>query len=244
MRMVALVPARAGSKRIPGKNTRQLAGQPLIAWTIQAARESGVFDRVLVCSDDDYVFDLTLRCGGPSYMCRPPVPDAQPDIEWVREALATLVKADGGHPDAFAILRPTSPFRTAATIRRAFTQFSHDESHSLRAVQPVKEHPYKMWTCAGPGYPMVPLLDLVPPGGTPLHSMPTQELSRVYVQNASLEMAWSYVVQAFGTISGRKVSPFFTEGYEGYDINDESDWAGAERLIAEGKVALQSLARV
>jgi hypothetical protein len=68
--------------------------------------------------------------------------------------------------------------------------------------------------------------------------MPTQSLPAVYVQNASLEMAWTYVVTSFGTISGKKIAPFFTEGYEGFDINDEDDFATAARLVAEGRVTL------
>ena len=71
--------------------------------------------------------------------------------------------------------------------------------------------------------------------------MPTQTLPTVYVQNASLEMAWSYVVPAFGTISGTKVLPFFTEGYEGFDVNTEDDWREATRLVRDGLVALPAL---
>lgn len=241
MKMVALIPARAGSKRVPGKNTRELAGKPLIAWTILAALESGVFADVCVVTEDDGIARAAMTNGNVRVMSRSAATaaDGAPDILWVREFFE---HNSGG--SAFAILRPTSPFRTADTIRRAFKQFSHDEAHSLRAVQPAKEHPYKMWTYTGPGYPIQPLMDLPAYGGTPAHSMPTQELPKVYVQNASLEMAWSYVLPAFGTISGRKVAPFFTEGYEGFDINTEDDWRDAERLIAEGKVALPSLARV
>lgn len=242
MNMVALIPARAGSKRCPGKNTRELAGHPLIAYTIAAALESGVFGRVVVCSDD---YPTTMRIGadyGADFFYRSAVSDDQPDIEWVRDVLGN----EFCKVESFAILRPTSPFRTAATIRRAYDQFRRSEVHSLRAVQPVKEHPGKMWTWKGAGYPMVPVLEAgwreTPPQPTvPMHSMPTQELPKVYVQNSSLEMAWSYVVNSFGTISGKKIAPFFTEGYEGFDINDEDDFAQAARLVAEGRVTLPQL---
>lgn len=249
MNMVALVPARAGSKRIPGKNTRLLGGQPLIAWTLAAAEQSQVFDRIIVSTDDEVTRAIALDCGAVLHRRQPEhATDDAPDLLWVRDVLA---KVDC---HAFAILRPTSPFRTAATIQRAFDQFTHDEAHSLRAMQLVKEHPGKMWQVYIRGYPAVPLIgDAWPPRGPglqpeyspfPWHSQPTQRLPTVYIQNASLEMAWSYVIPAFGTISGRKVAPFFTDGYEGFDLNTEDDWQQAERLLAEGKVALPALARV
>jgi CMP-N-acetylneuraminic acid synthetase len=154
MNMVALIPARAGSKRCPGKNTRELAGHPLIAYTIAAAMESGVFAAVWVCTDSREVTAATTGTGA-RFVMREPVADDQPDIDWVRPILAGRVEEF----HAFAILRPTSPFRTAATIQRAYNQFKRSEVHSLRAVQPVKEHPGKMWTWEGAGYPIVPVLE-------------------------------------------------------------------------------------
>lgn len=239
MKMVALIPARAGSKRIPGKNTKDLGGQPLMFWTMLAACDSGVFDRVYISTDDTRM-RWSGSCGvNADILVRPPefATDDSPDIHWVRHALATI------KCDAFAILRPTSPFRTADTIRRAYARFQTQEVHSMRAVQPVKEHPGKMWTWKGNGHPIVPALNGTV-DGTPWHSMPTQSLMPMFVQNASLEMAWSWVVPAFGTISGTKVAPFFTEGYEGFDINTPDDWQEAERLIQAGHVALPTLARV
>jgi CMP-N,N'-diacetyllegionaminic acid synthase len=238
MNMVALIPARAGSRRCPGKNTRELAGHPLIAYTIAAAIESGVFSELFVCSDDPATYQIALQAGA-IWWPRHDVPDDQPDVAWVAEFFR-LTPRDKC-PEAFAILRPTSPFRTAATIQRAYRQFKRAEVHSLRAVQPVKEHPGKMWEWAGPGYPMTPVLGWTRADGTPWHSAPTQTLPKFYVQNASLEMAWSYVVQSFGTISGKKIVPFFTDGYEGFDINDEDDFATAARLVAEGRVTLPQL---
>src|SRR6185295_17382300 len=111
MKMVALIPARAGSKRIPGKNTRLLAGRPLLAWTIEAAKASGVFDRVVVCTDDDKAGGIGMMSGA-YYLPRDVSDDHEPDIVWVRSALRHF-KAVCEERDAFAILRPTSPFRTA-----------------------------------------------------------------------------------------------------------------------------------
>jgi CMP-N-acetylneuraminic acid synthetase len=239
MNMVALIPARAGSKRIKGKNTRLLAGQPLLVWTIRAALESGVFAGVACSTDDPHTGQLASEHGA-RYLARPSsyATDYCPDISWVRLALSSFPAMD-----AFAILRPTAPFRTAHTIQRAFKRFSHSEVHSLRAVEPAKQHPGKMWFVDnGCLQPVMPHRALE--GGTPWHSSPTQSLPTIWIQNASLEMAWTYVVNSFGTISGTKIAAFFPEDYEGFDLNTEDDWQQAERLLAEGKVALPALARV
>jgi N-acylneuraminate cytidylyltransferase len=166
---------------------------------------------------------------------RKPVPDDQPDIEWLRAALSMTPR-----PDTFAILRATSPFRTAATIRRAAAQFTAMGAcgDSIRAVEPVTQTPYKMWTWEGDAQPMRPLLPGTNAAGVPWHSCPTQTCPPVWVQNACLEMGWTSNVEVHGTIHGRKVAPFFTEGYEGVDLNTEADWAYAEWLLMTGRVVL------
>lgn len=234
--MIALIPARAGSKRIPGKNTKPLGGVPLLAWTIQAAKESDVFDEIHVSSDDEEA--LNIACDlGVRFIVRPRAlaTDTAPDLLWIQH----LLSPRWGRPTCFAILRPTSPFRTAATIRRAFAQWKGESDciDSLRAVRLVTETPYKMWTQSGHGMPIDPLLPgLHHPDGTPYHSSPTQTLPPVYVQTGALEMGWTRNVECLNSISGRKVSPFFCHGPEALDLNTPDDWERAERLIASGAV--------
>ena len=242
--MVALIPARAGSKRIPGKNTKLLAGHPLVTYTIEAARQSGVFDAgIVVCSDDHVALDIGMGYGvGAITRCA--AEDDQPDIYWIADALQSMQRAwDGGRlPDQFAILRPTSPFRTADTIRRAYDLFRRTpDVDSLRAVEPVKQHPGKTWTWEGPGYPMTPLLSYTRSDGIPWHSAPTQSLPTFYIQNSSLEMAWTRTVTQLGSIAGKKVLPFFTEGYEGFSIDYPEDWEKAEHLVASGRATLPEI---
>lgn len=233
--MVALIPARAGSKRVPGKNTKLLAGRPLIDYTLTAAKASGVFRTIWVCTDDQAAYYAAARMGIFTVL-RDTVPDGQADIEWVREALT-----DRQRHEAFAILRPTSPFRTAETIRRAFAQFTLPDqtADSIRAVEPVKQHPGKMWALNS-GV-ITPLLDYKRSDGVPWHSCPTQTLPTFYVQNSSLEMAWTANVEVHGTIHGRKVAPFLTQGYEGFSIDYPEDWERAEALIASGAVSLPTI---
>lgn len=225
MNMVALIPARAGSKRVSGKNIRPLAGHPLVAYTIAAAKESGVFSAVFVSTEDEAIGRLASAYGA-TWIVRLPqsASDEAPDMLWVSEALYAR------DFNAFAILRPTSPFRRAETILRAFTQFKRQEVHSIRAVQPAKEHPGKQWFIENGC--LQPILNKKRADGTPWHSSPTQTLPSVWAQNASLEMAWTYVVKSFGTISGTKIAPFYTQGYEGLNIDTEDDWTMAY-LLAE-----------
>ena len=232
-RFVALIPARAGSKRVPGKNIRRLAGHPLIAYTIAAALESGVFDAVVVSTDSDDYSDIARYYGAEVPFLRPEIlaGSLSPDIEWVEHALLTL-EGLGRSYDAFSILRPTSPFRQAETIQRAWQQFSEEPGiDSLRAVELCKQHPGKMWLVKGNR--MSPLLPAAS-GKQPWHSSQYQALPKVYVQNASLEIAWVRVVHDSRSIAGEEIMPFLTEGYEGFDINAPYDWREAEYLLAEG----------
>jgi CMP-N,N'-diacetyllegionaminic acid synthase len=173
--------------------------------------------------------------------------DTSPDIEWLSHMLATL-GAQGRTWDCFSLLRPTSPFRTADTIRRAWALFTaQDGVDSLRAVEKCTQHPGKMWVVRGNR--MMPLLPfgfpVVEADGTkrdqPWHSTPYQALPEVYVQNASLEIAWTRVVLERKTIAGDVLVPFVTEGYEGFDINDPADWMIAEQLLRDGVVRLPEI---
>lgn len=242
MRTVALIPARAGSMRAPGKNIRLLGGHPAIAYTIAAAQVSDVFFAVAVSTDDERTAAIARHYGA-DVIDRPAdlATAASPDIDWVLHALRHLMER-GTACDAFAILRPTSPFRTAATIRRAYGAFTADpQADSLRAVELCAQHPAKMWRLSEQGRRMTPVLAGHTEDGTPWHSSPYQSLPRIYVQNASLELAHTRVATEQGSIAGRQIVPFVTEGHEGFDINGEADWREAERLVSTGETVLQPI---
>ena len=237
----------------------------MIAYTIGAALESTVFDAVIVSTDSEEIAVVARHYGAEVPFLRPAVfaTDTSPDIEWLEHALEEL-RARGRTWDCFSLLRPTSPFRTADTIRRAWMRFTAQHGvDSLRAVEKCAQHPGKMWIVRGERmFPLLPFglvapkprmgeNGLVPPkprsgeGGAdqPWHSTPYQALPPVYVQNASLEIAWTRVVRERRTIAGDVLVPFLTEGYEGFDINDAADWMVAERLLADGTVTLPKVAK-
>lgn len=237
--MIALIPARAGSRRVPGKNVRPLGGHPLLAYTVGAAIQSGIFKTVLVSTDSGLYAEIARYYGAEVPFLRPKrfAGTASPDFAWLQYTLRRLRK-NGSIYDCYAILRPTSPFRQVETLIRAWRIFKAEAFRidSLRAVEKCRQHPGKMWILKNNR--IFPLLPFCTESGQPWHSTPYQALPEIFVQNASLEIAWTRVLEETGTISGRRVLPFFTEGLEGFDINDERDWKTAEDLIKEGKTTL------
>lgn len=248
MRIIALIPARGGSKRVPGKNVRPLAGHPLLFYTIAAARESGIFSGIYVSSDDPRIcYMAELR--GATPVPRPPeyATDTSPDIEWIDDFFTTYrcVVNDPDTknfkmPDSFAILRPTSPFRSADTICRAWAEFQEKQPcDSIRGVQKARENPHKMWTLYDNSLCPIILRDMTYKAfGVPSHSAPSQITNHYYIQNASLEISWTRNVTERGSISGDVIKPFFTDGYEGFDLNTEDDFILAEALIERGLATL------
>ncbi|NES41052.1 MAG: acylneuraminate cytidylyltransferase family protein [Moorea sp. SIO2C4] len=150
--VVALIPARAGSKRVPGKNIRRLKGHPLIAYTIAAATQSQVFSAVIVSTDSEEVAEIARYYSADVPFLRPPeyATDKSPDIEWIDYTLRHLSNL-GRDFDCFSILRPTSPCRQPQTIQRAWQAFlaQADQVDSLRAVEKCQQHPGKMWVLNG-----------------------------------------------------------------------------------------------
>lgn len=233
---VALVPARAGSKRVPGKNVRELAGHPLVAYSIAGAQQSGLFGSIVVSTDSEKIAEVARAYGAEVPWLRPEemAGSTSPDIDWVRHAIDAL---GPDRFDMFAILRPTSPFRSAEAIARAHASLvAHPEADSVRAVRLCREHPGKMWQLDGEG-PMSPLLEQAAEG-VPLHSSQYAALPEVYVQDSSLEIAWTRVAVEQGSISGKVVLPLVSEGAEGFSIDYPDDWERAEALAASGEAVL------
>jgi CMP-N-acetylneuraminic acid synthetase len=222
---------------VKNKNIKPLAGHPVLAYTISAAVESGIFGEVVVSTDSEQFAEIARHYGASVPFLRPDeyAGDRSPDIEWIEYTLGRL-RDEGRNYECFSILRPTSPFRKAETIQRAWQTFlAEDGVDSLRAVEKCKQHPGKMWVVRG--HRMFPLLP-IGPKEQPWHSSQYPSLPEVYVQNASLEIAWSRVIFENRTIAGDSYVPFITEGDEGYDVNDVADWVYAEYMLANGEASL------
>jgi CMP-N-acetylneuraminic acid synthetase len=244
-----MIPARGGSERVPGKNTRELDGHPLIAYAIAGARNVQRFDRILVSTECEEIGE-TAKDYGAEWIKRPEqyARADSPDIEWV-EHLCDQIKTS--NPLIFVILRPTNPFRTSDTIKEALRLYGVSRSSadgwqtwaSLRSVQEVKQHPDKMWEQhMGFGKRIMgPLGWIRGECYEKLHDLPTQSLRKVYVQNGCIHIATRALVRHYGNYTGTATYPFFTRKYEGFDINDEDDFLLAEILVERGIASLEPI---
>lgn len=232
--VVALIPARSGSERVPDKNVRPLAGHPLLAYAVATARQAEIFDRIVCSTDSGKVAEVAQRYGADVPFLRPGAlaTATSPDIEWITHALDQLDE----RYDLFAIVRATNPFRGPDVLRRGLEQLlATPEADSIRAVERVKQHPGKMWLLEGKT--MRPLLDQSHLD-VAWHAGQYQALPEVYAQNSALEIAWTRVVSQTRTREGRVVAPYLTSGFEGFNIDDEDDWDRARRLVDGGEVSL------
>jgi len=222
--VVALIPARGGSARVPDKNIRPLGGIPLLVWTIKAARKSELFDDIVVSSDSEEIGKIAELYEA-RWIERPAkyATATSTDFEWIAHALGGLPTAED-----FMLLRPTNPFRRAATIKEAWQVWMENQpADSLRSVRPVREHPYKMWRepsfkASNRIYPVISLDDS--------YDSPTQRLPEIFVQSGCIQIFTRGLVDGYGTQTGMDVIPFFTPEDDAFDINTEEDWEKAERM--------------
>lgn len=237
--IIALIPARSGSERIKGKNIRNLNGHPLLAYAIGAAREAGIFSRIIVSTDSSEYAQIARQYGAEAPFLRPVeyATGSSPDIQWILHALESI----DGNPSAFAIIRTTSPLRRGETIRKAWQalQACH-EADSIRAVERVRQHPGKMWCISDDGRTMTPFLDQSNLE-VAWHAGQLQSLPPVYVQNSSLEIAWVDAVIATGTREGSVQMPFLTEAIEGIALDYEDEWERVEMLVRNNPNLLPSV---
>jgi len=240
MNIVAIIGARSGSKRLPGKNIRPLNGHPLMAYTIAAALEADIFKDVIVSSDSEEYLEIAAHYGAsPLRRLDKYATDVSPDIDFVRHTLLTC----GDSYDCYAILRPTHPFRSAEGLRRAWALFLTNASgiDSLRAVTPVREHPAKAWVVRHNR-----LLPLLPfgPEERPWHSSQYPSLPEMFIQDASMEIAWTRLPLREGTQVGTAIMPYYSTPAEAVDIDTEHDWRIAEQMLSAGEAKLPKISVV
>jgi len=144
--LLAIIPARGGSKSISRKNIAPLAGRPLIAWTIEAAQASLLVDRVVVSTDDVEIAEVAQNYGAEVPFIRPPelAQDDTPGIDPVLHGIQWLAENQGYEPDYVVLLQPTSPLRTSEDIEQAMKLASSQRADSVLSVTPVAHHPYRM----------------------------------------------------------------------------------------------------
>lgn len=239
MKIYALIPARKGSRRLPGKNKRSFLGKPLIWYTVQAAIDSGCFTNIVVSTDDEFIIEFLRReaAYGAAYtvLQRPPSlgGDAVPMAEVVLHVLEELAK-QGDVPDIITLLQPTSPLRTAEDIRQAIRLFraKWPRAASVVSVCPTSHHPAWMFRLRDEGY-------LSPWDATALSSgFQWQQLEPVYVLNGAIYIIDVETFRREKRLFIDPCLPYVMPRERSVDIDDEVDFALAEFLyqrLREGK---------
>jgi CMP-N,N'-diacetyllegionaminic acid synthase len=232
--VLAIIPARGGSKSVPFKNIAILNGRPLIYYTIQQALETSMITRVLVSTDDAEIADIARRYGAEVPFLRPAeiAGDLSVDIEYMRHALLWLVENEGYRPDVVVNLRPSEPMRQPATINAAIRRLiANPAADCVRSVRLAKESPFKMWLLQEDGliYPATTLDGVAEP-----YNQPRQALPIAYWQDGYIDVAWSRTILELNSTTGGRVLPFeITEQTINIDYPDELK-AAEQALIAEG----------
>lgn len=233
MRPIAIIPARGGSRRIPGKNIKFLGGKPLIGWTVDAARESGLFSRIICSTDSMIIADVARRCGAEVPFLRPAeYADGSKTYEWLIHAVGRLA-FDG----AIVILYPTNPFRSAETIRRAWRCYTEALADSLITIRPVQEHPGKMWIWHPGRRYMQPYRGETGYGARD-YNRPTQDLRPVlHVQCANIRISNTSTLERYGNETGKHIAGFVLDDpVEALDINEPMDFLFARWIVESGRM--------
>ena len=234
---VALIPARSGSVRIPDKNIRRLAGHPLLAYAVSASLSAPNIQGVYVVTDSSQYGSIANHYGA-EVLIRPAstATSEAPDIRWVEWALDALT-SQGTAADIFAIVRPTSPFRSSEDLSEAIDLLvTHSAADSVRGVKKIAEHPFKSWVQGDDGW-ITPFVNSEV-NGIPGHSSQYVSLPPLLIQDGSMDVSWTRVVRDEGRITGAMVLPWISARSYSVDVNSEMDWLLAEMLIEKGLVLL------
>jgi len=229
--VMALIPARGGSKGIPRKNLVMVGGKPLIAYSIEHAVSSRYIQRTIVSTDDPEIASVARSFGAEAPFLRPSefAQDLSPDIDVFRHAVEWLRDREGYVCELVVHLRPTGPVRRVEVVDDAIqTMLSHPEADSLRSVSWPFQTPYKMWRIVD-GY-LQPLLRLE--GVAEPYCMSRQSLPEVYWQNGYVDIVRSRIILELGMMCGHRILPFVIREPV-LEIDYEDSIAEVERALIQ-----------
>ena len=233
--ILALIPARGGSKGIPRKNIRKFAGYPLIAWSIAAAKQAACVTRIIVSTDDEEIAAVAREYGAETPFLRPAefAQDQTADLPVFEHALEWLEANENYQPEVVIQLRPTSPIRPKACVDSAVKiLLEHADADCVRGVVPAGQNPHKMWRFAGDGQPMTPLLTVE--GIAEPYNAPRQILPPVYWQTGHIDAIRVSTIKEKKSLSGDVIYPLLIDPRYTVDIDTLSDWAKYETLANSG----------
>jgi len=233
--ILALIPARGGSKGIPRKNIRTFAGYPLVAWSIAAGLQAKSVSRVIVSTDDEEIAAVAREYGAETPFMRPRelAQDRTTDLPVFQHALKCLEDIEAYKPKIVVQLRPTSPVRPMDCVDGAVRILvEHADADSVRGVVPAAQNPYKMWQFNGYEKPMKPLLEVE--GITEPYNAPRQILPPAYWQTGHVDAIRTSTITSKQSLTGSVVYPLVIDPRYTVDIDTLADWQKYEALVYSG----------
>lgn len=224
--ILAIIPARGGSKRLPRKNVLPFAGKPLIAWSIEQARASGVVDRVVVSTDNDEITGVAAQWGA-EVMRRPAAlaTDTATTYDVLIHVLDTL--ADEEYvPDAVVLLQPTSPLRTALDITESIARWRVRPEGMVVSVCPL-DHPAAAWSFRADREEIVPIL------GWDVLTKRSQDVPALYIPNGAVYVFAPQPLRARGRVYGPPLFPYVMPSERSADIDTQEDFDRALRIAQQ-----------
>ncbi len=233
--ILALIPARGGSKGIPRKNIRDFAGYPLIAWSIAAGLQAHSVSRIIVSTDDDAIASVSRAWGAETPFMRPAelAQDRTTDLPVFEHALKWLEDIEGYKPDIVIQLRPTSPIRSKDCVDSAVKILMENaDADCVRGVVTAAQNPYKMWRFNGYDKPMNPLLEVE--GIAEPYNAPRQILPPTYWQTGHIDAIRTSTISRKHSLTGNTIYPLVIDPRYTVDIDTPADWAKYEALVYHG----------
>ncbi len=227
MRILVLITARGGSKRLPGKNIRMLGGKPLIVWSIDSVKDIPEICDILLSTDDFAIAEVCKEAGAYVPWLRPAelASDTSSSVDVALHAL-DWYEAEHGNVDGILLIQPTSPFRTKETVRKGIDLFSKKGGGSVLGVSPTHAHP--MWTLKIDEDYIVPFIAQHGFGSR------SQDLEPAYIVNGSFYLISPLELRDNHSFMGKNIIPLVMESpQEALDIDTEWDFSIAEYLISK-----------
>ena len=237
--VLAIIPARGGSKGIPRKNIRLFAGQPLIAYSIAAGLQAKTVTRVIVTTDDEEIAEVARGYGAETPFLRPAelAQDGTLDLPVFQHALDWLAQHEDYHPQAVVHLRPTTPIRPPDLVDRSVALLlTHPEADSVRGITPAHQNPFKMWLMDGEDQCIRPVTTV--PGIDEPYNSPRQILPRAYSHTGLIDTIRPVTILELNSMSGRTILPILFDPAYDADLDTLEDWKRAEQRILHDRLKM------
>ena len=230
MKIIAVIPARIGSKGIPKKNIQLIGKKPLIQYSIESAKKSKVFDKILVSTDSKQIAKVAKSLGAEVPFIRPKrISGSYASVkDVIKHTVNFLAKNQSYFPDIITILQPTSPFRDIKIIKKSISSLQKTKATSVITVSELKKHPYKSFSYNK---------NFLKPFKKDFEKYESrQKIPKLFYHTGSVYSIWTKNLKKYNSIFGPRIKPIKTSGILNIDIDDSYDLEMARLLIRNKKL--------